>query len=68
MSRVRLSLFFICLSCSLFKNRAMSVFKGMETIMMATPTKAGQPKMLYSETKANVICIITVNVREDDLK
>lgn len=68
MSRVRLSLFFICFSCSLFRNRAMSVFKGMETIMIATPTKAGQPRMLYSETKANVICILAVNMRGTDLK
>lgn len=45
MSLVRLSLFFICDSCILFKNLAMNVFRGIEKIMIATPTKAGQPRM-----------------------
>lgn len=54
-SLVRLSLFFICVSCIFFKNRAMLVFNGMEKIIMPTPTKAGHPSRLYRDTKAKVI-------------
>lgn len=40
----------------------MKVLRGIETIMIATPTKAGQPRMSYSEINANVIYSSVVNI------
>ena len=57
MRRVRLSRFFICFSWSFLRMRAMNVFRGMDTIMIATPTNAGQPRMLYRETNARMIYV-----------
>lgn len=33
----------------------MYVFNGIETIMIATPTNADHPRMLYNDTNARVI-------------
>lgn len=46
MSLVRVSRFFICFSCILLSIRAIYVLMGIEKTMIATPTNAGQPKML----------------------
>lgn len=45
MSLVRLSRFFMCDSCIVFRSLAMNAFSGIEKIMIATPTKAGHSKM-----------------------
>lgn len=55
MSLVRLSLVFICLACMSFNARAIIVLSGMEMIMIATPTKADQPRRSYNEMNAKMI-------------
>jgi len=52
--RERLSLHFICFTWRFFKKFAITVFKGTEIIMMATPTNADHPRRLYNETNARV--------------
>ena len=38
----------------------MNVLSGTEKIMIATPTKAGHPRMLYNDTNARVICSVVI--------
>lgn len=58
---VRPSLFFICFSCRVFRNRAIPVLIGIAKTMTSTPTKAGQPKIFQRLIKARMIyrCIIS---------